>query len=120
MAYKGRSSIGERFMSPSNSETDHTGVAHPTPLTYVKIAVILAVITAVEVALFYIPSIADILVPLFIVLSLVKFALVAMYYMHLKFDERIFSALFVGGLLLATCVIAALLVLFGVSGGFTK
>ena len=119
MAYKGRSSIGERFMSPSTSETDHTGVAHPTPLTYVKIAVILAVIT-VEVALFYIPSIADILVPLFIVLSLVKFALVAMYYMHLKFDERIFSALFVGGLLLATCVIAALLVLFGVSGGFTK
>ena len=113
MAYKGRSSIGERFMSPANNETEHVGVAHPTPVTYAKIAVILGLITAVEVALFYIPSMSDILVPLFIILSLVKFALVAMFYMHLKFDERIFSILFVGGLLLASCVIIALMVLFG-------
>ena len=88
-------------------------VAHPTPRTYVTIAVILGVITAVEVGIFYIESIKDVLVPMFIVLSTVKFALVAMFYMHLKFDERIFSMFFVGGLVLAASIILALMALFG-------
>jgi len=87
--------------------------AHPTPLTYVKIAALLGIITAVEVWIFYIESMAGVLVPIFIVLSAVKFVLVAMFYMHLKFDERLFSALFVGGLVLASAVILALLTLFG-------
>ena len=73
-------------------------IAHPTPGTYVKIAILLAIITAVEVWIFYIESMAGVLVPVFIVLSAVKFVLVAMFYMHLKFDERLFSAFFVGGL----------------------
>ena len=88
-------------------------VAHPTPRTYAKIAAILGVITAVEVGIFYIEAIKDLLVPIFIVLSAVKFALVAMFYMHLKFDERLFSVLFVGGLILASIVILALMTLFG-------
>ena len=87
-------------------------VAHPTPGTYAKIAAILGVITAVEVGIFYIESIKDVLVPIFIVLSAVKFALVAMFYMHLKFDERLFSWFFVGGLMLAATIILALLALF--------
>ena len=88
-------------------------VAHPTPRTYVAIAVILAVITGVEVGIFYIEAIKGALVPIFIVLSVVKFILVAMFYMHLKFDERLFSWFFVGGLTLATFVILALMALFG-------
>ena len=87
--------------------------AHPTPMTYVKVAAILGIVTAVEVALFYVPAVGDVLVPVFIVLSAAKFALVAMYYMHLKFDERLFSMFFVGGLVLATAVISALMVLVG-------
>ncbi len=90
------------------------GAAHPTPGTYIKIAAILGIITAVEVWIFYIEALADVLVPIFLVLSAVKFILVAMFYMHLKFDERIFSWFFVGGLLLASCVIIALMTLFGV------
>ena len=89
-------------------------VAHPTPRTYVTIAVILGAITAVEVGIFYIEAIKDVLVPMFIVLSAVKFALVAMFYMHLKFDDRLFSGFFVGGLILATSIILALMALFGI------
>ena len=92
----------------------HTGgAAHPTPATYIKIAALLTVITAVEVWIFYIDSIKDALVPIFIVLSTVKFALVAMFYMHLKFDERLFSGLFVAGLILAASLIIALMALSG-------
>lgn len=87
--------------------------AHPTPRTYVKIAALLGAITAFEVGIFYVEAIKDALIPIFIVLSAVKFVLVAMFYMHLKFDERLFSWLFVGGLLLASFLILALMALFG-------
>ncbi|MBI2166134.1 MAG: cytochrome C oxidase subunit IV family protein [Chloroflexi bacterium] len=86
--------------------------AHPTPLTYAKVAIVLALVTAVEVAIFYMESLRPIFLPAFIVLSAVKFTLVAMFYMHLRFDSRLFSGLFVGGLLLAASVIIALLALF--------
>jgi len=88
--------------------------AHPTPITYVKIASILVLLTALEVAIFYVESLESILIPLFLVLSAVKFVLVAMFYMHLKFDSRIFSGFFITGLLLATAVIVALMALFDV------
>ena len=48
------------------------------------------------------------------VLSVVKFALVAMFFMHLKFDHRLFSTMFVVGVLLATGILIALLALFRV------
>jgi len=86
--------------------------AHPTPSTYAKIAIALGLITAFEVAIFYIEALMSVMVPIFIALSAVKFAMVAMFYMHLKFDNRLFSWLFVGGLTLATCVIIALMTLF--------
>ena len=85
---------------------------HPTPLTYVKIAAILAIITAIEVAIFYVEALQGVIKPIFIILSGGKFALVAMFYMHLKFDNRLFSMLFVGGLILAMIVSSALMVLF--------
>ncbi len=87
--------------------------AHPTPVTYLKIAGILAVVTAIEVALFYIEALSSILLPLFLILSAVKFLLVAMFYMHLRFDSAMFSWFFVGGLLLAAAVLLALMGLFG-------
>ncbi len=86
--------------------------AHPTPITYLKIAFLLVTITAVEVGIFYVESLHSIIVPIFLVLSGVKFALVAMFYMHLRFDSRLFSGFFVGGLMLATAVIVALMGLF--------
>lgn len=84
---------------------------HPGPGTYVKIAALLAVITLVEVGVYYVEALAPVLVPTFLVLSATKFALVAMFYMHLKFDSRLFSGFFVGGLLVAAAIVIALLAL---------
>ena len=88
----------------------HTG--HPTPLTYFKVAMTLVVITAIEVGIFYVEDLGKGIIPILVVLSAAKFALVAMFYMHLRYDARLFSGLFVGGLALAFAVGLALLGLF--------
>ena len=78
-------------------------------------AVILAVITAVEVWLYYIP--AAVASPLFnptmLAMSAAKFATVVLFYMHLKYDHKLFKALFTGPLIVAGVTIVALLFLFG-------
>ena len=58
--------------------------AHPSAATYAKIAVTLVILTAMEVAVYYVESIRTYLVPILIVLMIIKFALVAMFYMHLS------------------------------------
>tara|TARA_Y100000588_G_scaffold229807_1_gene243520 strand:- start:2501 stop:2806 length:306 start_codon:yes stop_codon:yes gene_type:complete len=86
--------------------------SHPSPSRYVAIAGILAVITAIEVWIVYQDYLNDVMIPLLILLSIGKFALVVMYFMHLKFDSKLFSILFVGGLLLTIGVLTALFALF--------
>jgi caa(3)-type oxidase subunit IV len=88
--------------------------AHPTAATYTKIAVTLVILTALEVAVYYVESIRAYLVPILIILMIVKFALVAMYYMHLKQDSKLFSGLFVFPIILAVGIILALIILFSV------
>ena len=90
---------------------------HPTPVTYAKVAALLGIITAIEFVIFYIEAIENVVVPMFLILSAVKFAMVSMFYMHLKFDSKIFSGFYVGGLILATSVIMALLALFSIVSG---
>ncbi len=85
---------------------------HPTPLTYIKVGAVLAIITAVEVWLVYQPALRDILIAPLLLLSGLKFALVVLFFMHLKFDSRLLSALFSGGLILALSVALALMALF--------
>lgn len=94
--------------------TVHTG--HPTPMTYFKVAMTLSVITAIEVAIFYVEDLGKGIIPILAVLSIGKFALVAMYYMHLKYDSRLFTSFFVAGLILAVAVVFAVLFLFRVFG----
>ena len=86
--------------------------AHPTPMRYTVIALILAVITALEVAIVYMDFLRPVMVPILIVLSATKFASVVMFFMHLRFDSRLFSTLFVSGLILAAAMIIVLLLLF--------
>jgi cytochrome c oxidase subunit 4 len=89
--------------------------AHPTGATYLKVAVILAVITAVEVWLYYIPAAAasPLFNPTMLAMSAAKFATVVLFYMHLKYDHKLFKALFTGPLIVAGVTIIALLFLFG-------
>ena len=87
--------------------------AHPGPLEYTRIGLILAVITAVEVGVYYIDALDDVLVPILVVLSGLKFSLVVMWFMHLKFDNRLFSWLLVGGLMLAAALFVIVLATLG-------
>ena len=90
---------------------------HPTARTYIWIAVVLTILTALEVLIYYVPALAGVLVLLVIVLGLAKFVLVVGYYMHLKFDAKILTWLFVFGLLLAVAMLTGLWALFNGWGG---
>lgn len=87
---------------------------HPTTGVYLAVAAVLTVITLVEVGVFYVPAFQPVLAPVLLVLSATKFALVVMFYMHLKSDHRLFTLVFSLPLLIALSVVVALLFLFGV------
>ena len=91
--------------------------AHASVKTYLIVAAVLGVITAVEVMIFYIEALEPIMVPLLLALSAAKFTLVVGFFMHLKYDSRVFRGLFVGPLIVAIAIIVAMLALFGVFGG---
>ena len=88
----------------------HTG--HPTPLTYFKVAIALCAITAAEVGVFYVAGLGRMIIPVLVILSATKFSLVVMFYMHLKYDTKLFSGFFLGGLALAITVFLVVLSLF--------
>ncbi|MEY3266791.1 MAG: hypothetical protein RJA15_1237 [Actinomycetota bacterium] len=70
---------------------------------YIKIALILAAITALEVSTYYV-DFGPLFMPSLIIMMVIKFVMVASYFMHLKFESRIFSFLFYTGLGLALFV----------------
>ena len=96
------------------SDTKHAAHAHPTGATYLKVAAILTIITIVEVWAYYVPALvaSPFFNPGLIIMSAVKFAIVVMFYMHLKYDHRLFRVLFTGPLIIAMGTIVALLFLF--------
>ncbi len=85
---------------------------HASVPTYLKIATVLTVITGIEVMIYYIAALRPVLVPTLLVLSATKFALVAMFYMHLKFDSRLFTGFFGSGLALAVAIVISLIAIF--------
>jgi cytochrome c oxidase subunit 4 len=87
--------------------------AHPSALEYAQIGVVLAIITAVEVALYYIDLGHNLLVAILLVLSAIKFLFVVLWFMHLKFDNRLFSTMFAGGFVLALALFVVALSTIG-------
>jgi cytochrome c oxidase subunit 4 len=100
------------------SSADHVSMGevheHPTWKQYKWVALILTLITVVEVWVYYIPSFvaSKLFVPSLLIMSAVKFAIVVMFYMHLKYDHKLFRALFTGPLIIAVITILVLLLLF--------
>lgn len=90
------------------AEQTHVPVA-----TYLKVAAALTIITGLEVGVIYIRRLAPIVVPLLLVMSAAKFALVVLFFMHLRYDARPLAALFVGSLTIAVGVGVALATLTG-------
>jgi cytochrome c oxidase subunit 4 len=86
---------------------------HASVWTYVRVAMVLSVITALEVGVIYIRFLTPIIVPLLLAMSLAKFVLVVMFFMHLRYDARPLTALFGGPLILAVGLTIALMTLTG-------
>ena len=90
------------------SHDDHEAHEHGlTDWGYIKVALLLAVLTAAEVLIYFAPP-GPLEVPLLLILMVVKFEIVVAYFMHLRFDNKIFTWLFVVGLILAVGVYAAM------------
>jgi cytochrome c oxidase subunit 4 len=111
-------------MSIDTDSTDHTDHGSPADAHaahdehglsdrgYVGIAILLAVMTAIEVALSYLELPGWFFMTALLTLMVVKFVTVVSFFMHLKFDSKIFTWLFYSGLLLAVFVYIAALATF--------
>ncbi len=99
--------------APDRTEGSDQHHHHPTPRQYVNIAVVLAVLTALEVSTYFF-DFGAIAIPLLIVLMIVKFLYVAGWFMHLKFDSPVFKTLMYLGLgfALVLYILTSVIVLF--------
>jgi cytochrome c oxidase subunit 4 len=95
-------------------EDPHPGETHFGDLQYVYVAICLAAITGVEVALSYTHFAKLVLVIALCALAMVKFGIVAAFFMHLRFDSPVFRRLFMVGIVLAIFVYTIVLLTFGV------
>jgi cytochrome c oxidase subunit IV len=99
--------VGEDLTADEYGEGHHGA----TDKQYIIIALILSVITAMEVTISYV-HIGPLFLPVLLILMILKFVTVVSYFMHLKFDNKIFSFMFYTGLVLAVFVYCAALSTF--------
>lgn len=117
-------------MSAHVTTAPHDEHTHPSASVYAKVGLVLFVLTALEVGLYEITygehaggaaeAIKPFFVPLLLLLSAAKFALVAMFYMHLKQDSKLFTGIFVFPLTIATIVIVSLMILMAYHMAFAR
>ncbi len=84
------------------AESEHS--YHPGRREYIQIGVILTVLTAIEVGLFYADPPPAVAIPVLLALTALKFILVVFWFMHLRFDTPLFRRLFFTGGILATII----------------
>ena len=92
---------------------------HPSDRQYVKIALILGVLTALEVFTYFesVHNLGDAaLYVILIVLMVLKFVYVVAWFMHLKFDSVLFKRIFTAGVVLALGVYLIMLTAFRIWG----
>lgn len=98
-----------------STATEHeVGHDHDHAMTdakYIRIAIILALITALEVSTYYI-DFGPLFLPSLLIMMAIKFVMVVSYFMHLKFDSKVFSLMFYTGLGLAVAVYTVALATF--------
>lgn len=104
-------------MSSETREVQHNQHAHPTNKFYLLVGAGLLALTAAEVVGYVWETngtiSAGVATTIILVLSAAKFLLVVALYMHLKFDHKLFTGIFVFPALLATLVIVGMIFLFG-------
>ncbi len=93
-------------MTTTMEHSDGAVASHDHTMTdakYIRIAIILAVITALEVSTYYV-DFGPLFLPALLIMMCIKFFMVVSYFMHLKFDSRMLSFMFYTGLGLAVFV----------------
>ncbi len=94
-----------------------TAHAQPGPATWVRILVLLTIATVLEVLAYVFESQLGVLTaPILLAFAIVKFVLVVAYYMHLKFDNRILTGIFVWGMVIAVSIFAAMAAIYHIYG----
>lgn len=106
--------VAPDHVEPAEADELH---AHPGPRQYVMVAIVLAVVTAAEVAIYYVSALESVLIPFLLAFSFVKFVLVVLWFMHLRFDSKLFARLFVTGIVLALFIFGIVLWFFFTHGG---
>jgi cytochrome c oxidase subunit IV len=93
--------------------------SHPTVRQYLLIGLLLTLITVVELVASY-ADLGSLLIPILVVLSAVKFAVVLAYFMHLRFEDALLTRFFVFGFVLAGALLVALIALFWTDGSIAN
>jgi cytochrome c oxidase subunit 4 len=94
------SSSDPAMESPEPGVEEH----YPDESQYIKVFLILLVITMGEVGIYYLSGARRAVITLMVFMMIAKFSIVALYFMHLRFDSKLFRRLFVTGIILAICV----------------
>ena len=102
--------IPEPQMTPQQRAVAH---AHPGPEEYIRVGLALAVITLFEVGIYYLDINRQLFVAILIGAAAAKFILVVLFFMHLKFDSRLFSTAFITGRALALAVFTVVIATLG-------
>ena len=68
---------------------------HATPVIYAWVGFWVAIITLIEFGIFYVESLGVLMIPILLILSLLKFIMVVGFFMHLRFDNKVFTYMFV-------------------------
>lgn len=103
--------------SASPTPSRGRSVRHPSPKEYVRIAVVLAVVTALEVGIYYADISRALLIPALLIFAAIKFVLVVLWYMHLRFDSRTYARFFLIGLAGAVTLFLVVLLTFRAFSG---
>jgi cytochrome c oxidase subunit 4 len=91
---------------------------HPSDAQYWKVGAFLAVLTLAEVGTYFITDdpyshdLAPLLIGSLLLMMTIKFFTIGAYFMHLKFDNKIFRRVFISGLVLAVAVYLIVLATF--------
>ncbi len=101
-------------MSDPHEEVAHA--EHPSAKAYIRIGLVLAALTAIEVVTSYSHYSPRLVTAALLVLMFFKFILVVLWFMHLKFDSRRYARFFVMGIAGATTLYVIVLLTFGVFG----
>jgi cytochrome c oxidase subunit IV len=95
-----------------SDETFEREQHHISNSVYLIVGGFLMVLTAMEITVSYIHALRPAMVPILVVLAIAKFVLIAMFFMHLRYEKWVVNTMFAFPLTIALGVFLAMMGLF--------